>query len=33
MENLKPYDQYKDSGLAWLGKIPKGSCHLVRGVT
>jgi len=22
MDNLKPYPQYKDSGLAWLGKVP-----------
>ena len=22
IEDLKPYPQYKDSGLAWLGKVP-----------
>lgn len=23
IENLKPYPEYKDSGVAWLGQVPR----------
>ena len=31
MIGLKPYPEYKDSGVAWLGEVPGGIGSLKRG--